>query len=239
MTGEYWLSYRLSDFVMFSERVYQRQIQLHNEAWLGLHAVALIIGATILWHVIKPSERSGRIIPILLALAWLWVAWSFLWERYAEINLLALYASPAFVLQGLALLAAAGLSDGLRVHPPRGPLRVPALFLLVAALLLYPLFAPIAGRPVLTAEFFALMPDPTALATLAVLSMCAGHMRWPLMLVPAVWCLCSTAVLWVLGSALFWPLVLLVPLAVLLAAIRPRSGVEGANERNQARSTRQ
>ncbi|WP_419909177.1 DUF6064 family protein [Hoeflea sp.] len=232
MTGEVWLSYRLSDFVMFSERVYQRQIQLYNENWLGLQVVALILAGVIFWHMLKPSGRSGRVIPILLALAWFWVGWSFLWARYAEINLLALYAAPAFALQGLALLVIAGLPGGLRVKLPRDPLRLPAITLLFFALFLYPLIALLAGEPVMSAEFFALMPDPTAVATLAVVSMCAGPMRWLLMLVPLAWCLCSAAVLWVLESAQFWPLALLVAVAVLLAAIRPKPSSDRADDRD-------
>lgn len=235
MIGETWLSYRLSDFVMFSERVYQRQVQLYNEDWLGLQVVALIFGFAILWHMLKPSARSRRVVAILLALAWFWVAWSFLWERYGEINLLALYAAPAFALQGLAFLAAAAIPGGLRVSLPRGPLKVPVFLLLLITLLFYPLFAPLAGKPLMSAEFFALMPDPTAVATLAVLSMCAGAMRWPLMLVPLLWCLSSAAVHWVLGSATFWPVALLAALAILLAAIQPGSGSDKADDRDQVR----
>ncbi|MEM9106358.1 MAG: hypothetical protein AAGC96_11945, partial [Pseudomonadota bacterium] len=73
------------------------------------------------------------------------------------------------------------------------------------------------------AEAFALLPDPTALATLALLSLCIGPVRWPLMVIPFVWCLYTAAVLWVLESVLFWPLILLFAVAMLSAALRPRS----------------
>ncbi|MEM9107334.1 MAG: DUF6064 family protein, partial [Pseudomonadota bacterium] len=189
MNGEDWLSYRLSDFVMFSERAYQRQIQLYNESWFGLQALALILGAVILWQVLRPSEKSVRVIPILLAMAWFWVAWSFLWARYAEINLFALYAAPAFAVQGLAFLAVAALPNGLRMALPSGLLKLPVVLLLLLTLLLYPLLAPLTGKTLMRAEAFALLPDPTALATLALLSLCIGPVRWPLMVIPFVWCL--------------------------------------------------
>ena len=215
---EVWLSYRLSDFVMFSERVYLRQLELHNAAIPGMQAVSLGIGLFICWWVMSARGSLARFGTLILAIAWIWVAWSFLWSRYAEINLLARYAAPAFAAQGLALLAIAAFSDGLRVRMQRGWLRVPSIALLSATLLFYPLLAPVTGRPVMAAEFFALMPDPTALATLTLLSVSKSRIRWFLMVIPVFWCLCSIAIFRVLDSPMFWVVTLIGLSAIIIAA---------------------
>jgi hypothetical protein len=70
------------------------------------------------------------------------------------------------------------------------------------------------GRSWLAAEIFGLAPDPTALATLALLALADGWSRWPLMIGPAIWCVLSSTTLSVLGSGEYF-----VPMAGALAAI--------------------
>ncbi len=220
MIGD-WLSYRLSDFIMFSAEVYDRQVALYNTQFPGLQAISVAAGAGIVWHTVRPSGAGARAIPVVLGLAWLWVAWSFLWQRYADINLIARTAAPVFVAQGLALLAAGLHPGGLRLRLPGGPARLAALVLLVLTLLLYPLLAPVTGKPVLSAEFFGLMPDPTALATLCVLAVSHQWVRLPLMIVPVIWCALSAATLWSLGSPMAW---MLATVTLVALALGLRSG---------------
>ena len=52
----------------------------------------------------------------------------------------------------------------------------------------YPLLAPLAGRAWTTAEIFGVAADPTAIATVAVLALVRGRIRWLLLVVPLLWC---------------------------------------------------
>lgn len=216
MIGD-WLSYRLSDFVMFSALVYDRQVALYNREMAGLQVAAVLIGAGLLWQTVRPHDVARRAVPAVLGLLWLWVAWGFLWQRYGDINLIARWAAPAFALQGLALMACSINRDGLALRSPRGTPHVPATGLLALTLILYPLFAPATGRPVLSAEFFGLMPDPTALGTLCLLALSKRPVRFALLVVPAVWCALSASTLWVLESRTAWVVAITAACALLLA----------------------
>jgi hypothetical protein len=204
------LSYRPADFLMFAPRIYWRLFEAHNQAlWplpLLLPAAAL---AGLLWFSRRGGAAAPRLQGMALGLLWLFVAWAFLWQRYAPINWAAEAFAAAFVLQGLGLLARAGSGW----PPPTGTvLRKRAGWgLLGWALLGHPLLALLDGRPWQQAEVFGLAPDPTAIATLGWLLLLGG--RRLLWVLPLSWCLVSAATLATMGSAQA-----LVPLAAALLA---------------------
>lgn len=207
--------YALSDFLLFSARVYERLFELHNRALWPLHLLALAIGGVIVVLVLRPSARAARIVFILLALVWLFVAWTFFVERYATINWAALYVAPVFALQALLLMALATCSS-----PPLLATRanwggILAVVVLLAALVGYPLAAPAFGRPWQAADMFAITPDPTAVATLAVLAMGRGWLFGLAAIIPILWIAVTALTLWTLGSPDF----AVAPLAAVACAI--------------------
>lgn len=202
-----WWTYSLSDFLMFSARTWYRLLELHNTAWMPLHAVTTLAAAWLLWALRSASERRVRIALVGAGAAWLFVAWAFHWTRYAPINWAATWFSFAFGLQGLALVWHGCVA---RVIEAKA---VPAARLgrlMVLTAILYPLLALAAGRPLAQSEWIALMPDPTVLATLGLL-LCVGP-RW-LMTIPLLWCAVTGATLWTLDARGWF----LLPLAGTLA----------------------
>lgn len=98
-----WWTYSLSDFLMFSPRVYYRLFELYNGAVWPAHLVALGLGFAVLYALARPSWVLRRAAALALAAIWVWIAWGFFWQRYAEVNWPAAYVAPAFALQGLML----------------------------------------------------------------------------------------------------------------------------------------
>jgi Family of unknown function (DUF6064) len=95
------------------------------------------------------------------------------------------------------------------------------LALFLYALVLHPLMAMLAGRPIEAAEVFAIAPDPTAIATLGlVLMVRGGPATWLLIAVPSGWCLVSWATLYVMGALEAW-----VPLAAAGIALAARLAI--------------
>jgi hypothetical protein len=205
-------SYRLSDFLLFSPRVYWRMFELHNAALWPLPLVILALGIMAFALAILRSRHHGRLIAILLAVLWAWVGWSFLWQRYAAINWGAAYVAPLFALEALLLLVTGGLFNSLLLD--RRGLRRIAGFLLIVLALAYPLLAPLFGRPWQAAEFFGLAPDPTAIATLGLLLLARHRTAIALWPIPVLWCLASGATLWAMADPQAW-----IPLATALLAV--------------------
>ena len=192
-------SYRLSDFLLFSPRVYWRMFELHNAALWPLPLVMLALGiAAVAFATLRPRQ-SGRPIAILLAVLWAWVGWSFVWERYAAINWAAVYAAPLFAIEALLFAILGGAFNRLSLEPRH--LRGMAGILLVALAFGYPLLAPLFGRSWHGAEFFGIAPDPTALATLGFLLMARGRSTLLLYPVPLLWCLASGLTLLAMADA--------------------------------------
>jgi hypothetical protein len=200
-----WWTYRPSDFLMFSPRIYWRLFEdINLAAWpLGLAAVVLGL-ALLAWCWRQPrSERPARLTPVLLAVAWGYVAWAFLWQRFAPIQWAATAFALAFAVQAAGLLASARAPLGGATHPLR---RCAGLALAAWALVLHPLLAWAQGRPWQQAELFSLAPDPTALATLAWLLIRSTRQEdtrgWhgALWLMPLAWCVVSGATLFTMGS---------------------------------------
>jgi hypothetical protein len=218
-----WWTYALSDFLLFSPRVYYRLFELHNRALWPAQALTLILGLAIFLLLLRqPTRATDRLIPALLGALWMWIAWAFFWERYATINWAAPYVAPFFAVQGL-LLVWIGTVRGRLAFAPSHDIVDRAGLALLAVALVYPLLAPLMGRPWFSAEVFGIAPDPTAVATLAVLALAHGRARWLTMPIPLLWCAITGATLWTMEAGDFFvaPLAALAAIAIAYARKSP------------------
>jgi hypothetical protein len=209
-----WWTYTLSDFLLFSPRTYWRTVELYNAAVWPLQLAGVALGAWIAAWLVT-SRGLPRWTLLALAACWLWIAWSFHYERYAQINWAAPAFALAFAMQGM-LLAAASVASG-PVLPVRK--RAVAAAVVAFASVGYPLLAPLAGRALTAAEAFGTAATPTAVATLALTGLVRGRMRGWLALVPLLWCAVAAATLWAMGERAEAALVIAVTALALSAAL--------------------
>ena len=219
-----WWTYTPSDFLLFSPRVYYRMLEAYNRSLWPVVVISLAFGLAIFVLLIRPTHAGHRAIQAILGFLWLWIAWAFFLEHFASINWASIYVAPLFGLQGLLLLWSAALARPVMFVPRAKIPDAAALALLLFSLVGYPLQAPLLGRHWLAAEVFGLAPDPTALATLALLSIADAGCRWPLLIIPSVWCFVSGMALWTMGSAAFFvaPAGALAALTIMLLRNRTR-----------------
>jgi hypothetical protein len=183
-----WLSYRPSDFLMFSPRVYARLFELVNDAWWPWHGVIGLLGLLGLVALVRGRGRVA--VGVGLGAAWLLCTVVFVVARYEPIHWAVGYGVPALLLLALLL----PLLAWQRRHGPAAACgaAMASLVLGAWALVGQPLLAPLAGQPWAQAEVLALAPDPTAIATLAWLvtlprattarSRALGLLAWALVL---------------------------------------------------------
>jgi hypothetical protein len=195
-----WSSYTLTDFLLFAPRTYYRLFALHNADLWPLHLAVLAVGAGMLALAFarQPPWR-GRAIAVLLAAAWLFVAWAWLLERYDGINFAGRWFAAAFALQGVLILLAGALGDRLRPEPRAHPAGIAGAAVFAAALVLHPLLSPAFGRGLGAAEVFGLAPDPTAIGTLGLLLLPA-RVPWLLLPIPLAWCAVTGLTLWTMEA---------------------------------------
>ncbi|MDM0046133.1 DUF6064 family protein [Variovorax dokdonensis] len=204
-----WSSYRPSDFLLFSARTYQRMFESYNAQVWPVHVLALALGLGVLTALAlrRPSvSLTARVAFASLGVAWLWMAWAFHWQRYAQINWAATWFAAGFAVQGALMLVAASFEwqrhDGARGWA--------GLMLLGFAIVVQPwLTLALTDRPWTEAELFGLAPDPTAIGTVGLLLAMrlsarsagvrmVGLLLWPMAL---TWCLIGGMTRWTLCAA--------------------------------------
>lgn len=205
-----WWTYSLSDFLLFSPRTYYRLFTLYNEALWPAHIATAALGVLCLTLARRGGALDTRAVLIVLAALWLWIAWAFHAERFATINWAAIYYAYAFALQAALLLWFA-----LVTPPPTARSHAPlALGIAIFAVFLQPAIGPLLGRDWHQAEVFGLAPDPTAVATLALLAMQPRAPRL-LLIIPTLWCVMTGLTLWTMQT----PDALVTPVAGALALL--------------------
>jgi hypothetical protein len=210
-----WLTYSPSDFLLFTPRTYYRLFELYNHAiWPG-QFLTLFGGVTafaLLWRG-RRADVSAAV--AILAIAWLWIAWAYFFERYETINWAARYFALGFVVQSVLLGFVGPSKRKLFIRPSSSRRRI-GLTLFFFALFLQPLIGPLLlSRPWTQVELFGLAPDPTTVATLgALLLLLRGRILTIAMVLPLAWCAISFLTLWTMDSADAW-----VMLAAIVAAV--------------------
>lgn len=205
-----WLTYSLSDFLLFSPRTYYRLFELHNAALWPLQLVAVALGLALIVLLHRGGAWRGRAIAAILAACWLWVAWAFLYERYDPINWMARYFAAGFAIQAAVLIVSGVVLN--RLAPAAGAAGLVGTGIVVFALVVPPLLAPLLGRPWMQMEVFGIAPDPTVAATLGALVGMRGAQRM-LLAIPLAWCAVTGLTLWAMDA----PEALLMPAIALLS----------------------
>ena len=212
-----WWAYTLSDFLLFSSKTYYRLFELHNAALWPWHIAAVAVGTAISALMMRPGQWQRALIGGLLALSWMSVAWFFLHKRYQTINWAADYAAVAFAIEAalLVLWATSSRESFAPYTSRRGRM---AMALVIFALMLQPLIGPILGRPWAGVEIFAIAPNPTVAASLAVIAYVRSRLRWLLMIVPLLWCVVTALTEYAMGArdAMIMPVIAVLALAVML-----------------------
>ena len=195
-----WWTYRLTSFLLFSPQTYYRTIERYNLAIWPAQLVAITIGLAIIALLMVKGATRERIIAALLTGCWLWIGWAFHYQRYAQINWVAPWIAAMFALEALLLAAAGGIARRIVLSPSAGREFRIALALIAIIVVGYPLLASLDGHPWTSAEVFGVAADPTALATLAVLALVRGRVKWLLLVIPMLWCLFTVLTLWAMRS---------------------------------------
>lgn len=224
-----WSTYRLQDFIPFSQEVYLRLLERLNESVWPLHLAMLALGLAALVFALK---RRPRIACLFMAPAWIFAGLVFHLQRFAELNWAAHYFGWTFLAQAviLTLIGITGIGTDRRESSDKLSSLV-GVSITLLSLVGYPLIALLAGYSWQQAEVFGIHPDPTALATLGLgLIVLKGITLWIASIIPLLTTVLSALTLFVLELPWATPLLsllALIPVALVWKSIASGKQVEG------------
>jgi len=195
-----WWTYQLADLILFTPKTYFRLIEIYNISIWPIQLVALLLSCIIAVLVWRRPICSGKIIASILALSWLWVAWAFHLQRFADIHWVATYYAVGFVIQASLLIWIGVIRDRLTMNSVESLVQKLGISTLIFALFIQPLLTLFFGENRNQVELFGITPDPTVIATIGLLMLINVRKHWWIYIIPLSWCLISGATLWVLES---------------------------------------
>jgi len=215
-----WLSYSLSDLMLFSLQAYTGLFEPLNTTLWPVHLFTLALGLAAGVLVLNGHRTSHRAVWTLLGILWIWTGWNFLYVQYAAINWAAEYVAPVFWLQGLLFCLFAAAPKCPEIRYTGNSTDRTAMVLYLFALIGYPTATFALGRPLDSVEFIGISVDPGVAATLAVLVLTRGRLTRLAWTVPLTWCALTGLTLWMLGSPEFFIAPVMAALAVVAAVSR-------------------
>lgn len=194
-----WLSYSIADFIPFGRAVYLRLIERVSDAVWPLQWLLLVIALLI---VIGAMKQYRRLVTMVLAMLWAWIAYLFLWRYYSELNWAGPWLALGFVGQGMLTVSVA-FKSGLQVGPTL--VQRYAGLALAGAGLAWPLLSRLSRESWSQSEFVGVHADPSVVYSLGILLIvCSGWRLALVLIVPCLWCVLSALTLMVLDLTRFW-----------------------------------
>ena len=213
------LIYQLADYVPYSAATWLALLETVNQnywPWSLLLVPAMCLLLTSARFNQSTLDASGLAI---LAICWAWSGWIFLGQYFAPLHWITSKIIPFFLLQVVLVLfyAFQCLRKRLVISQTGSGKNV---LLLGAALVLLPILQLISGSNMAQLSWPALVPDATALVSVAWLSI-KGRGRTSLIYVPLAWLLIASLHGLALGLQAE---TLLLPIALAILLTRSRLG---------------
>lgn len=207
----------------------------YNLAIWPAQLVAYVLGAALLAGLLPGrTTRAARLVPAGLALMWAWTGVAYHWMFFAGINKAAWAFGGLFVLQA-ALLAFAAGHQRLRFEASVAtPARWLGWFLMLYALVLYPLLGLATGSGYTQLPIFGVTPCPVTIFTFGLLLLSSAPVPWWLLVIPVAWSLVGGSAAFLLQIPQDWLLLLSAGSLVFMMrrpAGRPEGGPAGRTVR--------
>lgn len=184
------MSYRLPDFIPFSQDTYEAVLSHYNASIWPSQIVCLLAVCATLFCILRKAERSKFILGSVLGLVWLWTGWQFLANQLVPLLPQARIFVGLFVVQAVLLLIGMSSFRFMQIQPTKTRCWWIGFTILVGSAVV-PLQV-VMGYPLSTVMLWGWGPDNTALGTLGLLLMTKGHMtRWTLAIIPILWLLAT------------------------------------------------
>ncbi len=158
----------------------------YNEAIFPIQLIFYLIGAIVIYIVIKPHPLSGKIISGILSFFWLWMGIVYHIVFFSTINKAAYIFGAFFIIQGILFLIFGVVRNKLSFQFQKDTYGITGLILIVFALIIYPVLGYFFGHVYPSSPTFSL-PCPTTIFTFGLLLLNIKKRPISLLIIPFIW----------------------------------------------------
>ena len=193
----------------------------YNKAIWPAQIAAYVLGA-IAVAALRPGRASDRVVSAVLGLMWLCTGVLYHGVFFSSINKAAFAFGALFVVEGVALLYAGIVRDGLRFAINYGFRAVIGAGFILYASLVYPLIGIATGHSWPALPMFGVAPCPVTIFTFGMLLMTTRRFSYWLLVIPFIWSLIGGSAAILLDVRQDWLLLVSGLIAVPVIVIRDR-----------------
>lgn len=161
----------------------------YNNAIWPAQVVAYVIGLAAIGLALREGKSAGRIVPLILALFWIWMGVFYHMGHFSRINPLARIFGLFYVLQGLLFVFAGTIRGKLSFRSRLEPFPLVGACFILYAMVIYPLLGLGFGHSYPKAPMFGVAPCPTTIFTFGLLLWATRPVPAYLLIIPLVWSL--------------------------------------------------
>jgi hypothetical protein len=195
---------------------------IYNKAIWPAQIAAYVLGAIAVAALLRPGRASDRVVSAVLGLMWLCTGVLYHGVFFSSINKAAIAFGALFVVEGVALLYAGIVRDGLRFAINYGFRAVIGAGFILYAFLVYPLIGIATGHSWPALPMFGVAPCPVTIFTFGMLLMTTRRFSYWLLVIPFIWSLIGGSAAILLDVRQDWLLLVSGLIAVLVIVIRDR-----------------
>lgn len=161
----------------------------YNTTFWPMQLVAYGLGIIAVLLSIWPTQQSGRIVSIILALFWLWVGLVFNLVYFSPLYPMAILLAVLFVIQGGILITLGVFKGALSFKVNADLYGILGASLVLYSMVGYPLIEDLLGRGYPRSLPFGLVPCPMTVFTLGILLWSKEKPRWYVLAIPVLYSL--------------------------------------------------
>jgi hypothetical protein len=195
----------------------------YNHAIWPSQVVAYVIGLVAVGLALREGKSSVRIVPLILALFWIWMGVFYHMAYFSRINPLARIFGLFYVLQGLLFVFTGTIQGKLSFRFKIEPFPLVGACFILYAMVVYPLLGLGFGHSYPKAPMFGVAPCPTTIFTFGLLLWTTRPVPAYLLIIPLAWSLIGMSAAVNLGVPQDYGLVVAGILGTVLILIRNRN----------------
>ena len=206
----------------FTIEAFLRVFEKYNTAIWPLQVFLFLLAIVGVFITLTKSRRSGQIIASILAFLWIWMGFVYHIMYFAFINRAAYIFGSLFIIEGILFIYFGFYKRNISFHFRPDIYGIAGSFLILFALIIYPVLGYFLGHKYPSAPTFGL-PCPTTIFTFGILLFADNIVPIVLILIPFLWSLIGVSAAFALGIKEDIGLLISGVLFLVLVSVRNRS----------------